>query len=270
MILPINAERPIRVLQITDCHLGAESSETLLGLNVETSFVDVLEHALVREETPDLILVTGDIAGDPCAEAYQRFAYHLEKAFPEVPYVCIPGNHDVPATMASVFPEHSIPKMVELGDWLILLLDSTIPNKEHGDLSAQELDFVQKTLMHNPDKRAIICMHHQPVAVGCEWIDQYKVASAAQFKALLSEFDNVELVLWGHVHQAFEAEVEGVRYMASPSTCIQFKPNSADFALDRLMPGYRWFELDNRGQLSTRIERINQRDYPIDYSSNGY
>ncbi|MBB6520704.1 3',5'-cyclic-AMP phosphodiesterase [Pseudoteredinibacter isoporae] len=270
MILPINAERPTRILHITDCHLGAKSGETLLGLNVEASFVDVLEHALVREETPDLILVTGDIAGHASAEAYERFSYHVEKAFPNVPYVCVPGNHDTPSLMASAFPESALPRSVELGDWLIVLLDSTIPNCEHGNLCDAELDFLQQALADNRDKHIIVCMHHQPMAVGCDWIDQYQVASADRFKALVAEAGNVEVVLWGHIHQVFESVIDGVQYMASPSTCIQFKPNSVDFALDRKMPGYRWFELAGEGQFGTRVERISERNYPIDYSSNGY
>lgn len=270
MILPISAERPTRVLHITDCHLGSDPSETLLGLNVEASFVDVLEHALVREEMPDLILVTGDIAGHASSEAYERFTYHMDKAFPEIPYVCVPGNHDIPELMASALPESVLPKVVELGDWLIVLLDSTIPNCEHGNLCDAELDFLQKTLAQYPDKHIIVCMHHQPIAIGCDWIDQYQVASADRFKAMVAEAGNVEVVLWGHIHQAFERVIGSVQYMASPSTCIQFKPNSVDFALDRKMPGYRWFELEGKGRFSTRVERVNERDYPIDYSSNGY
>lgn len=270
MILPFNTKRPTRVLQLTDCHLGASSEETLLGLNVETSFVDVLEYALVHEETPDLILVTGDIAGHSSAEAYQRFVYHLEKAYPGIPYACIPGNHDAPEVMAATFTEKALPKLVEAGDWLLVMLDSTIPGREHGNLADSELAFLQQSLQANTDKHIVICMHHQPIAVGCEWIDQYQVESADKFKALISGFTNVELVLWGHVHQAFEAMVDGVRFMASPSTCIQFKPNSDDFALDRQMPGYRWFDLGAGGEFSTRVERINEKNYPIDYNSNGY
>lgn len=270
MILPIQSERPLKVLQLTDCHLGAESSETLLGLNVERSFVDVLEHSVAMQEAPDLILVTGDIAGHASAAAYQRFLRLLHSYYPDTPYICIPGNHDDPAIMAEVFPAEALSKSLDLGNWVMVLLDSTIPGSEHGDLNAQELAHLEQTLQENPQKRAMICLHHQATAVGCEWIDQYKIASEEAFNALLARFDNVDVVLWGHVHQDFERLSNGVQYIASPSTCIQFKPNSDDFALDDLMPGYRCFELDQAGGMRSRVERISQREYPIDYNSNGY
>ena len=41
---------------------------------------------------------------------------------------------------------------------------------------------------------------------------------------LINQFSNVKAVLSGHVHQAFDVVEQGVRYLTSPSTCVQFKP----------------------------------------------
>ncbi len=64
---------------------------------------------------------------------------------------------------------------------------------------------------------------------------------------------NVRAVLWGHVHQHFEGERNGVRLMSTPSTCAQFLPRSDGFAIDRRPPGYRWLELRDDGTIATDV-----------------
>jgi Icc protein len=41
--------------------------------------------------------------------------------------------------------------------------------------------------------------------------------------------------------------------MASPATCAQFLPRSADFAVDRRPPGYRVLELLEDGAIATEV-----------------
>jgi 3',5'-cyclic-AMP phosphodiesterase len=55
------------------------------------------------------------------------------------------------------------------------------------------------------------------------------------------------------VHQALDQFINGVRFMASPATCTQFLPRSADFALDARPPGYRVLELMPDGTIVTEV-----------------
>jgi hypothetical protein len=45
---------------------------------------------------------------------------------------------------------------------------------------------------------------------------------------------------------------KGSVYLSVPSTCVQFKPLSDDFAIDDLSPGYRWFDLYANGDVVTK------------------
>lgn len=266
----IDTGSAIKVLQITDCHLGSDLNEELLGLNVDTSLGHVLDHIAVHEETPDLVLITGDISSNSQPKAYERLLQRMAEVFPNTPFACLPGNHDSVPSMEAFLPAKHLHKSLDLGEWLVLMLDSSIPEHEHGNLCDTELEFLNSTLNDNPTKNVIVCLHHQPVTVGCNWIDQYIVRSADSFLEIIGAHKNVKAVLWGHVHQVFEQQREHALFMSAPSTCVQFKPDSYDFALDRKMPGYRWMDLNHSGQLETRVERIADRDYPIDYDSNGY
>ena len=52
-----------RVLQISDCHLVVAGAR-LLGVDTQSAFEAVLEHALINNQA-DAVIVSGDIAHDP-------------------------------------------------------------------------------------------------------------------------------------------------------------------------------------------------------------
>ena len=54
------------------------------------------------------------------------------------------------------------------------------------------------------------------------------------------------------------------------NSCIQFLPNSDDFAVDTANPGYRWLELHANGRIESGIERIATLPGSVDLASNGY
>jgi Icc protein len=132
------------------------------------------------------------------------------------------------------------------------------------------LDYLAHILEANPDKYVIVSLHHQLIPVGSTWIDQYVVRNADALFKLTDAFPNVKIITWGHVHQEFQAKRNGVELLATPSTCVQFKPYCEDFTVDTLMPGYRWFDLREDGSFNTGVMRVSGKQYVIDYKSAGY
>ena len=73
------------------------------------------------------------------------------------------------------------------------------------------------------------------------------------------------------MHQEFEAERDGVKYLATPSTCLQFKTNSREFAIDPAhAPGYRCIELMADGKIKSWVVRIADFNPTYDLSARGY
>lgn len=260
------ADRPLRLLQITDCHLGEYPGELLLGLNTDESLHDVL--ALVATEPADLIINTGDVSSHGHVGSYARYQQMVD-SYVQVPHAWIPGNHDLPSAMDAAVEGGKSPKIIEAGNWQLILLDSYVEGHEHGDLSESELNFLEQSL-NASDKPVLVFLHHQPQAVGSAWIDQYIVRSNSAFFEIIDRSDRVKAIIWGHVHQAHDVTRAGVRLIASPSTCIQFLPDRNEFALDPAMPGLRWFELHDSGHFETGVKRIATKEYPIDFNSTGY
>jgi len=260
----------VRLIQITDCHLGPQQSETLLGLNTDQSLEDVLQ--LIQEAEPrfDHLVCTGDVASAGNVDCYQRFAQSIRRYFPQ-PLSWLAGNHDSAEIMASQQDALGIQgRLVTLGEWLLVLLDSSVPGQVYGQLAASELDFLAHVLEMHPDKHTIVSLHHQPVPVGSIWIDQYVVRNADAFFQLIDDHPQVKVITWGHVHQEFQMQRNNVTLVATPSTCVQFKPLCDDFTVDTQMPGYRWFELNSDGSFTTGIARVTNKQYVIDYKSAGY
>jgi Icc protein len=259
-----------RFIQISDCHLGPLESEALLGLNTDESLHDVLSLIAEKESSIDYIVCTGDIASAGHESCYRRFVSIVRQYFSE-PLAWLPGNHDSAEIMTHVeLPQVPEARLIDLGNWLIVLLDSVVPFKVHGNFEQSELDYLAQTLNANPGKHIMVMLHHQPVLVGSKWIDQYIVRNADAFFAVLDRFTNVKAVVWGHVHQDFSGQRNAVELFATPSTCVQFKPLYDDFTVDTLMPGYRWFDLHDDGSLNTGVERVTGKQYVIDYKSAGY
>ncbi|MEJ2416087.1 MAG: 3',5'-cyclic-AMP phosphodiesterase [Exilibacterium sp.] len=259
------ASQPIRLLQITDCHLG----EQLLGLDTDESLIDVLGLINAKEPAPDLLLATGDIAGHADLLAYQRFLELMNSSI-DAPMFWLPGNHDTPEIMNRALGGKTMPRVITICNWVVILLDSSVPGHEYGDLSDEELAFLDQTLKSHPHHHALIFLHHQPIPVGSAWVDQYIVRRAGQFFDIVDSQPQVKGICWGHVHQEFCHRRKGVTLWSTPSTCIQFKPRCEDFTVDRIMPGYRWFDLYPDGSFVSEVSRVAEKSYSIDYASSGY
>jgi len=257
------------IAQITDTHLEAQSGGKLAGMDTDASLELVLEMLRHAERRPDVLLVTGDLASHGSTAAYGRLRDRIDAL--ELPWVWLPGNHDDPRLMSEVLA-HGAPmyRCLRSSEWQILLLDSTERNKVGGTLGHSELELLEHMLSSAEGRHTVVCMHHQPVPVGCEWLDEQRVSDADKLFALLDQFSDVQALLWGHVHQDFYAERNGVKLFATPSTCIQFKPGTEDFALDDLAPGMRWMTLLPDGRIVTEVQRVANFNLDYDRDSAGY
>ena len=88
--------------------------------------------------------------------------------------------------------------------------------------------------------------------------------------AVTDRHPQVQAMLWGHIHQEFDQLRNGVRLLASPSTCVQFAPGSEEFQVDQEAPGYRWLRLYADGRLETAVSRVVGIHFDVDYSIKGY
>lgn len=271
--MPASAS-PLRVVQISDCHLFASPEGRLLGLNTEFSLTQVLDCVRREQCGMQLLLATGDISQDGTPASYQRFLRHIESF--AVPYYWLQGNHDLSRPMAAALGQesHLAPCVIDQGRWRIVMLDSSIEHEVPGAFQPDDLAFLEQSLRSAGDRHVLVCLHHHPVPMGCAWLDTQIVANADEFFAVVDRFPQVRAMAWGHVHQASDQERlcagHRVRLLSVPSTCVQFKPDSDDFAIDDTSPGYRWFDLHDDGRIDTDVSRVEGIAFEVDFSVKGY
>jgi Icc protein len=247
--------RTFRLLHLTDPHLFADPAGEVHSVNTSDALQRVVAQALAEVAgAPDAILVTGDIADDLSAAAYERLVAILQPA--AVPVFCVPGNHDDPATMARVLggAGFQCTGRAQVGGWGLSLLDSQVPGEPYGMISPAAFARLDADLHVLRDLHVLLAVHHPPLPVGSRWIDGMGLRNATELFARLERFPNVRAVLSGHVHQAFDAQRGAVRILATPSTCVQFTPRTRDFALDARPPGYRWLRLAPGGRWDTSVQ----------------
>ena len=244
---------PVRVLHITDPHLFAVADGNLRGTVTHSTLAAVLNHYRNSGWNADIIAMTGDVIQDDTAEAYERFRQHMTPL--GLPVYCVPGNHDIRPLMQQALtpPPFHYCASVEIGNWLLTGVDSCLEGDAAGHISDEEMDRLAQTLSGTSAQHIAICLHHPPVAVGSQWLDQVGLRNSAEFLDLISSSGKVRTTLSGHVHQECSAECNGIEIIGTPSTCRQFKPGSNEFALDDKPPAYRRVNLHTDGRVNSEL-----------------
>ena len=257
----------LRLVQITDTHLTGTADGALLGMNTERSARAVIDAAKVSGPI-DCFLITGDIAADEQPQAYTQLEGLLGT---DTPSLWLPGNHDDIRTSFASFEPH-LKRRLRTPFWDVLMLETQVEGEVGGSLNETELDALSLALDEaaTENKSLLIATHHPLRSMSSAWLDEQTVRNAAEALDRLARYADRSLIISGHVHQASDSVVSGVRMLTTPSTCVQFAPQSKDFALDDLQPGYRSLTLWPNGSVQTEVVRISDENNRPQMGSSGY
>lgn len=259
----------LNVLQVTDPHLFSTQDGELLGMNTQETYRAVLREIQSFHQQIDLVLATGDIAQDHSRPSYQSFLALTERL---APTYWLAGNHDDWALMQRVAGDyHAKHRVIDHGAWRFIMVNSAVVNKVHGFIDPEELHWLEQQVISGGGRNVMVCLHHHPVATGCDWLDRIGVRNGEALLQRLAQYPSIKAVIWGHVHQEAFSLHEHIALYSTPSTCIQFKPNSEDFALDQARgPGWRFFTLFANGDIASQVYRLPASRFNVDLSANGY
>ncbi|MEO0853961.1 MAG: phosphodiesterase [Cyanobacteria bacterium J06648_11] len=288
------AEAPLYIVQITDCHLFANPKRQLLGVETESTLQSTLATVSALNPFPDVVLMTGDLSQDGSVLSYARLRHHLRAAVPADIY-WLAGNHDRLAAMKEELSSNpdldaAVPRrqghhaqphqrhrmhgddVFSRQGWTFILLNSQIPGKDSGRLSAETLQFLESELERAAasDQHVSVCLHHPPFSMTSEWLDTTALHDPEQLFDVLDRFPNVRAVIFGHVHQEFRTVRRGVTYLSCPSTCIQFKPGSNEFTLDLIPPAFRQLWFYPEGSIDTQLVRLPEAMRVPNLQAQGY
>ena len=266
-------QKPVLIAQISDLHIKPPGS--LAYGRVDTAAA--LEHcvAALNEFTPkpDLVVISGDLADTPTSEEYEHLKRLLEPL--KLPFVGIPGNHDSRELMRAAFPRATyavssgpLNQKVEAGGLDLVLLDSSVHGKPHGELDAATLQWLDATLAAAPNRPALLFLHHPPFKAGIWHMDRQNLLNAGELAPIVKRHPRVQLIATGHVHRAPLTMFAGI-----PTTICPAPNHAVDLDLAQLrQPSFKveppafhlhcWFPGEGLGSVATHQVFIGDFDGP--------
>jgi 3',5'-cyclic-AMP phosphodiesterase len=141
----------------------------------------------------------------------------------------------------------------------ILMLDSTRPGADVGELDTGRLTWLEDALSADPRTPTLLAMHHPPLATHAPALDELALAAADRnaLAAVVARHPNVMLIIAGHVHRAISGDLAGRRVLSAPSTYVGFE---LDFAAEHIEdvatpPGYVVHVFAD-GELASHVEAL--------------
>lgn len=247
----------LKFVHVTDTHLLDQAEDTFHSLNTKKSLETVLSHSQARYPDIDFLLFTGDISQTGSEQSYTLFKSVIQEY--DLPIYCIPGNHDTPKLLQNIIPNcpDSSINTIQLGAFSLVLLNSWVEDKHHGMVTQRCLQQLDEHLKNSEDKFNIIAIHHPPVSINSSWLDQIGLQNQTDFLQVINQFPHNALLLFGHVHQEIDQQLDKLRLLATPSTCHQFKANSKTMhCIAPPAPAYRYIKLSTTNSIETKVHYV--------------
>ena len=264
---------PIHIAQISDLHIKPPG--TLAYRRVDTARALQRCVAALNEfsPAPDFVVISGDLADTPTAEEYDYLTRLLAPL--KLPFAAIPGNHDSRELMRLAFPQAGyafasgpLNQKLEVKGLDLLLLDSSVPGKPHGELDAPTLEWLDAMLASSTDRPALVFLHHPPFLTGIWHMDHQNLESSAELASIVERHPRLRLIAAGHVHRAALTMFAG-----RPATICPAPNHAVDLDLAELrQPSFKveppafhlhsWFPGEGFGNIVTHQIPIGNFDGP--------
>ena len=262
---------PLLIAQISDLHIKRPGVLAYGQVDTAAALTRCVATLNAFRSRPELVVISGDLADTPVAEEYE----HLNRLLAplEIGFAAVPGNHDSRELMRAALPKGgyaqstgALNSLHAVGPLDLVLLDSSVPGKPHGELEAATLAWLDATLALSSTRPALIFLHHPPFVTGIHHMDVQNLRNAGALAKVLRQHPRARLVAAGHVHRAALTQFFGVPATICPA------PNHA-VALDledSLPPSFKveppafhlhtWFSGEHFGDLITHHVPIG--DFP--------
>src|SRR5579859_6191989 len=254
--------KQLRIAQISDLHIKPPGKLAYGRVDTAKALERCVAALNAFQPAPDFVVISGDLADTPTAEEYDHLKRLIEPL--KLPVAGIPGNHDGRDLMRAAFPgapyafpSGALNQKIEVGELDLLLLDSSVPGKPHGELDAPTLQWLDATLGLSTSRPALLFLHHPPFVAGIWHMDRQNLHNAVELEPIIRRHPRVRAVATGHIHRATLTMFAGV-----PCTICPAPNHAVDLDLAQLRaPSLRveppafhlhtWFEDDGLGQVVT-------------------
>lgn len=213
-----------RLIHLSDLHFGAHDQR----------LVDAVE-ARIGEETPDLVVISGDFTQRARTEQFEDACAFLERLRDKGHEVlAVPGNHDVP--LYDVFrrflspltrykryiddtlcPVHELPGVTVVG-----INTARSLTFSDGRINEEQMTFIRDTFARSANEMRVLVTHHPLFALPVGETGEVKKAVGRNNLALDAAAEaGVDMLLAGHHHTASTHSARDLVTRAGPALVVQ-------------------------------------------------
>ena len=244
----------LRFVHLSDSHLLNHTLATLNGVETYFSLEQTIKTCLQTYPEIDFIICTGDISQTGHQKSYKIFQSLIQNF--KIPFYCVPGNHDSPKELKKIIPTSPDENItsIRVGRFNLILISSVVVGKNYGHINSNSLNQLKKIL--KKEAFPIIALHHPPLTINSKWLDNLGLKNKDVFLDIIHKSNKNTIILSGHIHQEANVSQKKIDILATPSTCYQFQSKIDHPEISRLDPKYRYVELDNFGNMETKVVSV--------------
>ena len=196
------------IAQLTDLHIRPKGVAAYRVAETNMLTERAFRAVAALRPAPDIVVISGDLTDCGLLSEYELLRELLARLLP-MPVFVIPGNHDRRENLRAVLKDLpgvvSDPCFVQyaVDDYPVrlIMLDTIVPGAGHGELCAERLAFLDRTLGQAADKPTMIVMHHPPFVCGIGHMDQINLRNAGAFAEVIGRHTQVQRIVCGHHHR---------------------------------------------------------------------
>lgn len=213
------------IIHISDTHFLADEKRLYGAVDTDATLTRALEQLEESGIRPELLVFTGDIADLGEDDAYRRIRSIVEPAAERMGarVLWVMGNHDDRSRMrAELLDEQPAAEPVvmslRLGGLRVIALDTSVPGYHHGELSAEQLQWLRSELAEPAPEGTIVALHHPPIPTTIPLMPILELQRQHELADVIQGSD-VRAVLGGHLHYSTTSMFAGVPVSVAAATC---------------------------------------------------
>jgi Icc protein len=196
----------------------------------------------------DALVFTGDIAdlGEP--DAYARVRAIVEPAASRMGAEGLgvmvnhddrsafraglldPDDADADADNGGAGAPAPIDRVVDLGGLRMITLDTSVPGYHHGELAAEQLDWLRDRLSVPAPRGTILALHHPPVPSPVAYMQVLELQRQHELAEVVRGSD-IRAILGGHLHYSTHSLFAGIPVAVAAATCYTMDASAPESTL---------------------------------------
>lgn len=214
------------IAHLSDTHYLGGKRPLYGAVDTDRTLTRALEQLERSGTEPAAIVITGDLAdlGEP--DAYVRLRDELEPVADRMgsKIIWVMGNHDERGPFSSILlggdADDVAPqdRIYDIDGLRIVALDSSVPGYHHGELTDEQLSWLEEVLAVPAAHGTLLALHHPPLPSPIEIMAIIELQQQQKLADVIRGTD-VRGILAGHLHYSTHGTFAGVPVSVASATC---------------------------------------------------